>query len=55
MIKHIVFFKLADNSEESCKKVRDLLLSMKGTIEQIREIEIGIDQYTTLTGPSTSP
>ncbi len=47
MIKHIVFFKLADNSEESCKKVRDLLLSMKGTVEQIREIEVGIDLYHT--------
>ena len=47
MIKHIVFFKLADNSEESCKKASDLMLSMKGTVDQIREIEVGIDQYHT--------
>ena len=47
MIKHIALFKLADNSEGSCKKARDLMLSMKGTVEQIREIEVGIDLYHT--------
>jgi hypothetical protein len=43
MIKHIVCFKLKDNSEEECKKARDVLLSMKGNVELLRDIEVGCD------------
>ncbi len=43
MIKHIVCFKLKDNSEENCKKAADVLLSMKENINYIREIEVGVD------------
>ena len=43
MIKHIVCFKLKDNSEESCKKAKEILLSMKENVEQINEISVGID------------
>ena len=30
MIKHIVCFKLKDNSLENCQKAKDVLMSMKG-------------------------
>lgn len=43
MIKHIVCFKLKDNSQESCEKAREILLSMVGKVEQIREVQVGID------------
>ena len=41
MIKHIVLFKLKDPA--CAEKARDLILSMKGTVEQIKELEVGID------------
>lgn len=43
MIKHIVCFKLKDNSPEACQKSKDILLSMQGRVEQLRGIEAGID------------
>ncbi len=43
MIKHIVCFKLKDNSEENCLKAKEVLLSMQGNVPQIREIEVGVD------------
>lgn len=43
MIKHIVCFKLKDNSTEEKTKVRDLLLSMKGKVPTVQEIEVGCD------------
>lgn len=43
MIKHIVCFKLKDNSDEICKKTADILLSMKGKVPQIKDIEVGVD------------
>ncbi len=43
MIKHIVCFKLKDNSKEECEKARDILLSMKGNVPMIEDIEVGID------------
>lgn len=44
MIKHIVCFKLKDNSIEECEKARDVLLSMKGNVPLLRDIEVGIDE-----------
>ena len=44
MLKHIIFFKLKDYSPEECEKVRDLLLSMDGKVETIRDIKVGIDR-----------
>lgn len=41
MIKHIVLFKLKDPA--CAEKTREMLLSMKGVVSQIREIEVGID------------
>ena len=43
MIKHIVCFKLKDNSPEACQRAREVLLSMKGKVEQLRDIQVGID------------
>lgn len=43
MIKHIVCFKLKDNSEENCLKAKEILLSMQGNVPQIRGIEVGVD------------
>lgn len=43
MIKHIVCFKLADNSDEAKSKAKETLLSMKGNVDTIREIEVGTD------------
>lgn len=43
MIKHVVCFKLKDASEANCKKAADVLLSMKGNIDYLRDIEVGID------------
>ena len=43
MIRHIVCFKLLDPTEENCNKARDVLLSMKGNVPLIRDIEVGVD------------
>ncbi len=43
MIKHIVLFKLKDNSEAECKKAAEILLSMKGNVPLLRGIEVGCD------------
>ncbi len=43
MIKHIVCFKLAEPTEENCRKAKEVLLSMKGNVPTLRDIEVGID------------
>ena len=43
MIKHVVCFKLADPSEELLKKTKEILLSMKGNVPMLRDIEVGVD------------
>ncbi len=43
MIKHVVCFKLKDNSPEHCKKIKELMLTMKDNIEYVRDVEVGID------------
>lgn len=43
MIKHIVCFKLKDNSEKSCKMAKETLMSMKGHVDMIKDINVGID------------
>ena len=43
MIKHIVCFKLKDNSKENCEKTRDILLGMEGNVPMLRGIEVGVD------------
>ncbi len=41
MIKHIVCFKLKDG--EDVEKAKDVLLSMKGNVPMIKDIEVGVD------------
>ena len=43
MIKHIVCFKLKDNSAEECKKAADILKSMDSNVDLLRGIEVGVD------------
>lgn len=43
MFTHVVLFKLKENSKENMSKARDLLLSMEGKIEQIRNLTVGED------------
>lgn len=43
MVKHVVLYKLKDSSEESRKAVVDKLMSMKGKIDFLVDIEAGSD------------
>ncbi len=43
MIKHIVLFKLKDSSPESIETTAGVLRGLKGKVEQLRELEVGID------------
>ncbi len=43
MIKHIVCFKLKNNSREECEKAAEILRSMEGNVPQLRGIEVGVD------------
>lgn len=43
MIKHVVCFKLIDNSLENCNKTKDILLSMKGNVKMLVDVKVGID------------
>ncbi|HBL83332.1 MAG: stress responsive protein [Clostridiales bacterium GWF2_38_85] len=43
MIKHIVCFKLKDNSIENCQKAKDVLMSMQGNVPTVKDISVGID------------
>lgn len=43
MVKHIVCFKLKDNSKENCEKTAEILKSMVGNVKQIKNLEVGID------------
>ena len=43
MIKHIVFLKLENNSEENKKVFQEKIMSMKGQIDILKHIEVGIN------------
>lgn len=43
MITHIVFFKLAEQTQEKIAAVREKLMSMNGKIGELRHLEAGID------------
>lgn len=43
MIKHVVCFKLKNNSEQECKKAADLLRTMKNKVPIIEDIFVGVD------------
>ena len=41
MVKHIVMFKLTENTEENLAEVENALNGMKGKIETLRFLEVG--------------
>jgi len=43
MVRHIVLYFLKDKSVESKEALKQKFLSMKGKIEVLRDIEVGID------------
>jgi len=43
MVKHIVFLKLEDNSEENKKIFQEKIMSMQGKIDVLKHIEVGIN------------
>jgi len=43
MIKHIVFLKLKDNSEEHKQFVKDKIMALKDKISTIKYMEVGIN------------
>lgn len=43
MVKHVVLFKLKDNSPKNCEKVKEILLTMKNNVPMIQNIEVGVD------------
>lgn len=43
MIKHIVCFKLQDNSLENCQKAKEVLESMRGNVPMLVKMNVGID------------
>ena len=43
MVKHIVFFKLSDNSDKNKNLVKSKLLSLKEKVEVLKDIEVGVN------------
>ena len=43
MIKHVVCFKLENPTNELLEKTKNILLSMKGNVPMLRDIEVGVD------------
>ena len=43
MIKHVVCFKLDNPTNELLEKTKNILLSMKGNVPMLRDIEVGVD------------
>lgn len=43
MIKHIVLFRLKDNSPAKCAEAKEILLSMDGKVDLLRGIAVGTD------------
>lgn len=43
MVKHIVLYFLKDKSQETKNEIKRRMMSMKGKIDLLRDIEVGID------------
>jgi hypothetical protein len=43
MVKHIVFMKLKDNSDQNKHIVKEKIMSMKGKIDVLKHIEVGLN------------
>ena len=46
MVKHIVFFKLSDNSEANKQALKDRIMSMQGKLNFMKHLEVGINFST---------
>jgi len=46
MVRHIVFFKLADSSEANKQLVKDRIMSMQGKMDFVKHLEAGINFST---------
>ncbi len=44
MIKHVVCFKLADNSAKNCEQTKQVLESMRGKVPTAKEVTVNIDE-----------
>lgn len=43
MVKHVLFCKLADYSEENCKKLQEVFLSMRGKVPMALAVDAHVD------------
>ena len=43
MVTHIVLFKLKEKTAEAARQGQEKLLSMKGRVEMLRHLEVGLD------------
>ncbi len=43
MIKHIVCYKLKDNSNEKRENTKKILMSLKDNVDEIVDIKVGVD------------
>jgi len=43
VVRHIVFFKLEDNSEQNKQDIKNRLMSMNGKIEVMSNLEVGVN------------
>ncbi len=43
MVRHIVCFRLKDNSAKNVEKAAEVLRSMEGKVPQIQSMEVGVD------------
>ncbi len=43
MIRHIVLFKLKNPTPAECNRAKEVLLSMRGKVPEIVDIEVGVD------------
>jgi hypothetical protein len=46
MVKHIVFFKLQDNSPENKETIKNRIMSMQDKIDYLRHLEVGVNFST---------
>ncbi len=46
MVKHVVFFKLVDNSEANKEDIKRRFMGMEGKIEGMQNLEVGINFST---------
>ncbi|MDD3342728.1 MAG: Dabb family protein [Sulfurospirillaceae bacterium] len=46
MVRHIVFFKLVDNSEANKSDIKNRFMSMEGKIDGMQNLEVGINFST---------